>query len=159
VDRSLVECVMTVLVIHASARIARPIEVVRRHFMDVEHHRANGIHPAIEFTLLPSAGSPNEVRHRRKTHMMGVPLVDEVVSRRQPDGSVIESFVAGDSAGTKVTFRFEGSDETEVTMTVELPLAGIRRLAAPIVRRLTQRRMIKALDEDRRDLEEGEYEA
>jgi hypothetical protein len=34
-----------VLVVSASTHIARAIDVVRRHFSDVEHHIRNQVHP------------------------------------------------------------------------------------------------------------------
>jgi hypothetical protein len=54
-------------------------------------------------------------------------------------------------------FRADGPDLTATTLTVEMPVPGFRRLAAPLLRQLIGRRLLKALDEDRRDLEGGRY--
>jgi hypothetical protein len=59
----------------------------------------------------------------------------------------------------RLTSRFH-SDEAErttITATVELPVRGVRALVAPLLRRLILRRLTRALEEDRRDLESGRY--
>jgi len=146
-----------VLVLSASTHIARPIDVVRRHFSDVDHHARNRVHPDVAFT--PLADSGEERRFRKTIHILGIPVIDEVVLRRQPDGSITEDSVTGPSTGMRLVSRFRagGRDLTAVTLTVEMPVRGLKRLAAPLLRRLVLRRLTKALDEDRRDLEGGRY--
>ncbi len=146
-----------VLVVSASGDIARPIDVVRRHFSDVEHHTRNRVHPDVAFTLLSDSG--DECRFRKTIRIFGIPLVDEVLLRRQVDGSITEDSVAGPSSGMRLVSRFRaaGPDLTATTLTVEMPVRGVKRLAAPLLRQLVLRRLIKALDEDRRDLEGGRY--
>ena len=145
------------LVVSVSGRIARPIEVVRRHFGDVDHHARNRVHPDVDFT--PLAETDGECRFRKTLHIAGIPVSDEVILRRQPDGSITEDSVAGPSAGMRFTTRFraEGPEVTATTLTVELPLRGVKRFAAGVLRRLFQRRLLQALEEDRRDLEDGTY--
>ena len=145
------------LVVSASTDIARPIDVVRRHFSDVEHHMRNRVHPDVAFT--PLADSADQLRFRKTIRVLGIPVVDEVVLRRQPDGSITEDSVAGPSTGMRLVSRFRaaGPDLTATTLTVEMPVRGLQRLAAPLLRRLVLRRLTKALDEDRRDLEGGRY--
>ncbi len=147
-----------VLTVSASIRIARPIDVVRSHFGDVDHHAKNPVHRGVEFTLLATAGTRS--RFRKRVHILGIPLVDEVILSRQPDGTITEEFVSGSNAGGNFTSRFraEGSEATNVEATVELPLRGLRRLAAPLIRLLVRRQLGRALGEDRRDLEEGGYQ-
>jgi len=146
-----------VLVVSASTDIARPIDVVRRHFSDVDHHTKNPVHPDVEFTPLVDRG--DERRFRKTIRILRIPIVDEVVLRRQADGSITEDSVAGPSTGMRLVSRFraDGPDLTATTLTVEMPVRGLRRLAAPLLRRLVLRRLTKALDEDRRDLEGGRY--
>lgn len=146
-----------VLVVSASTHISRPIDVVRRHFSDVDHHMRNPVHPGVAFT--PIADSGQECRFRKTIRVLGVPVVDEVVLRRQADGSITEDSVAGPSTGMRLTssFRADGADRTATTLTVEMPVPGLRRLAAPLLKRFVLRRLTKALDEDRRDLESGRY--
>src|SRR6185295_7161887 len=146
-----------VLVISASTHIARAIDVVRRHFSDVEHHVKNRVHPNVECT--PLGDSEGECRFRKTIRILGIPIVDEVVLKRQPDGSITEDSVAGPSTGMRLvsTFRADGPDLTATTLTVEMPVPGLKRLAAPVLKRFVHRRLTKALDEDRRDLESGRY--
>jgi len=146
-----------VLVVSASTHIARSIDVVRRHFGDVEHHARNAVHPDVTFT--PLADSRDERRFRKTVRILGIPVVDEVVLRCQVDGSITEDSVAGLSTGMRLVSRFraEGPDVTGTTLMVEMPVRGLKRLAAPLLRRLVLRRLTKALEEDRRDLESGRY--
>ena len=146
-----------VLVLGASVHIARPIDVVRRHFSDVDHHTRNPVHPDVAFTPLTDSG--HERRFRKTIRILGIPVVDEVVLRRQADGSITEDSVAGPSTGMRLVSRFraDGPDLTATTLTVEMPVRGLKRLAAPLLKRFVLRRLTKALDEDRRDLESGQY--
>ena len=146
-----------VLVVSASTHIARPIDVVRRHFSDVDHHTRNPVHPGVAFT--PLADSGHERRFRKTIRILGIPVVDEVVLRRQADGSITEDSVAGPNTGMRLVSRFraDGSDRTATTLTVEMPVRGFKRLAAPLLKRFVLRRLTKALGEDRRNLESGRY--
>jgi hypothetical protein len=146
-----------VVIVSASTHIARPIDVVRRHFTDVDHHVRHRVHPDVAFT--PLADSGDECRFRKTIRILGIPVIDEVVLRRQADGSITEDSVAGPSTGMRLVSRFraDGPDLTATTLTVEMPLPGFKRLVAPLLRRLVLRRLIRALDEDRRDLERGQY--
>jgi hypothetical protein len=146
-----------VFVVSASTRIARPIDVVRRHFSDVDHHVRNPVHPAVVFT--PLADSGEERRFRKTIRVLGIPIVDEVVLRRQTDGSITEDSVAGPNTGMRMisSFRPDGPDLTTTTLTVEMPVPGLKKLVAPLLRSFVLRRLQQALEEDRRDLESGHY--
>src|SRR5262249_1951759 len=146
-----------VLVVSASARIARAIDVVRRHFSDVDHHMTNRVHPRVEFT--PVSNSGGECRFRKTIRILAIPIVDEVVLKRQPDGSIREDSVAGPNTGMRLvsSFRADGPQCTVTTLTVHLPMRGWKWLTAPSLRFFIARRLTKALDEDRRDLESGTY--
>jgi hypothetical protein len=148
-----------VLVVRASTQVARPIDVVRRHFSDVEHHARNRVHAGVTFT--PLGDSPHGRRFRKTIHLLGIPVVDEVVLRCHADGSITEDSVAGPSRGMRLrsSFRADGPGLTATTLTVEVPVRGLRRLAVPLLRRAVLRRLTRALDEDRRDLEGGGYPA
>ena len=148
---------MRVFVVSASTPIARPIDVVRRHFSDVDHHAKNAVHPDVMFT--PLSESTDELHFRKTIRIFGIPVVDEVVLRRQADGSITEDSVAGPSAGMRLisSFRADGPDLTITTLMVEMPVPGLKRLVGPLLRRLVLRRLTQALDEDRRDLEGGRY--
>lgn len=145
------------LVVIASTQIARPIDVVGRHFSDVDHHARNRVHRGVEF--LPLADSGDERRFRKTVRLLGIPIADEVVLRRLPDGSVTEDTVAGPGAGMRLVSRFraDGPALTSTTLTVEIPVPGLKRLAGPLLRRWVRSQLVRALDEDRRDLEDGRY--
>ena len=146
-----------VLVVGVSTQIARALDVVRRHFSDVEHHMRNHVHPDVEFTPLPDL--QGECRFRKTIRILGIPIVDEVVLNRQPDGSITEDSVAGPSTGMRLVSSFlaDGPQCTATTLTVQMPVQGLKWLAAPWLRLLIARRLTRALDEDRRDLEVGRY--
>jgi hypothetical protein len=118
-----------VLRVRESIRIGRPIDVVRRQFGDVRHH---------------------EMRQ-----------VAEVVLERHADGSQTNHFVSGSNAGMRVIHQFQddGPDATVAEVTIEMPMRGLRRLLAPIVRRVLRSRLMTGLEEDRRDLEQHGYPA
>ena len=145
-----------VLVVSASTHIARAIDVCRRHFSDVGHHAKNRVHSGVEFT--PLSDSDRECRFRKTIRFLGIPIVDEVVLRREPDGSIVEDSVAGPSTGMRLTssFRADGPEVT-TTLTVHMPVPGSKRLTVPWLRLFIARRLTRALDEDRRDLEAGGY--
>lgn len=146
-----------VLVVSASTHIARAIDVVRRHFSDVEHHMRNPVHPGVEFT--PLAASEGECRFRKTIRILGIPIADEVVLKRQPDGSITEDSVAGPSRGMRLvsSFHADGPQRTATTLTVQMPMRGLKWRATPWLRVLIARRLTRALEEDRRDLESGRY--
>src|SRR5262245_6812979 len=118
-----------VLVVSASMHIARAIDVVRRYFRDVEHHMRNRVHAAVELTPLHDA--EGECCLRKSIRILGVPIVDEVVLKRQPDGSITEDSVAGPSAGMRLVSSFlaDGPQRTMTTLTVQMPVRGLRWLA------------------------------
>jgi hypothetical protein len=146
-----------VLLVSASTQITRGIDVVRRHFSDVDHHIRSRVHPNVEFTPLPD--SEGACRFRKTIRILGIPIVDEVVLKHQPDGSITEDSVAGPSTGMRLvsSFRADGPQRTSTTLTVQLPVRGLKWLAAPWLRLMIGRRLARALDEDRRDLEGGRY--
>lgn len=145
------------LVVSVSGCIARSVDVVRRHFADVQHHIRCRVHPDVEFTLLEESDS--QCRFRKSIRIFGVPIVDEVLLRREPDGSIREDSVAGSNVGMRLvsSFQAKGPQATATTLTLQMPLNGLMRIAAPVVRRVLTRRLAKAFDEDRRDLESGRY--
>src|SRR5262245_35498048 len=146
-----------VLVVSASTHIARAIDVVRRHFSDVAHHMTNRVHPDVEFTPLPD--SWGECRFRKTIRVLGIQVADEVVLKRQPDGSITEDSVAGSSTGMRLvsSFQADGPHRTATTLTVQMPVRGLKWMVAPWLRSLIARRLTRALEEDRRDLEGGGY--
>jgi len=149
------------LSVTASMRIQRPIAIVCQQFGDVEHHARNRVHPDVKFTL--RSQSENECRYRQAYRLAGIPLplADEVILKRAADGTITNEVLSGSNAGARLTSRFraDGPSATLAEVTIELPLAGPKKLLAPLVRLLIRRQLAKGLEEDRRDLEDGGYPA
>ncbi|HJQ85119.1 MAG TPA: hypothetical protein VKA21_13630 [Candidatus Binatia bacterium] len=145
--------------VQESIRIGRPIDVVRRQFGDVRHHEIRRPHRGVQFTLLTDSG--NECRYRHEVRVVGLRQVAEVVLRRDADGSQTNHFVSGPNAGMRVIHRFQadGPDATVAEVTIEMPMRGVRRLLAPVVRRFLHASLVTGLEEDRRDIEERGYPA
>jgi hypothetical protein len=84
---------------------------------------------------------------------------DEVVQRRNTDGSLSSEIVAGANRGTRIEQRFAavGADSTLVRFGAEAPANGIKRLLKPLFEIAIRKAVKKGLDEDRVDLEERDY--
>ena len=116
-------------------RFQRPGEVCRAHFLDMRHHIEHGVHKGVHYTILEESASSCRVRQELK--VLGLTKVDELVLSRRADGGIRQDYVAGD---------------------FDFPLRGLNRLLAPIILRTVKKLTAQALEEDRADLEEGEYQ-
>jgi len=148
---------MTRIVVHGEKIIARPIEVVQSQFVDMEHHASTRVHAGLEVSNVRLQDGGCRFTGRR--HLLGRLHEDEIEVLRRADGSSALRSLAGSNAGLLITQTFEsmGPDRTRVRTTVELPLNGIRKLLAPLVRMGLQRDVATALEEDRVDLEQHGY--
>jgi hypothetical protein len=136
--------------------IACPINLVRRHFLDMEHHARHPVHAAATFAVIEQ--SSTHCRYTQKTRLGPFTLREE--ARLELDGDdVVNRCVSGASADMVVRFGFRSVDgvATEVTADVRLPRTGFRRVIAPLLRRMLLRGFARALEEDRVDLEERGY--
>ena len=90
---------------------------------------------------------------------MGMLQSDEIVQRRNADGSLSSEVVAGANHGTRIDQRFAavGPDSTLVTFHAEAPANGIKRLLKPLFEIAIRKAVKKGLEEDRVDLEERGY--
>ena len=137
--------------------IARPIEVVRSQFSDFAHHERAGVHKGFQVSnVRPSATGCTYTGRRR---VFGVLQEDEFEVRVNPDGGSIMRSITGPNAGTtiKQTFESLGPEKTRVRLEVDMPLKGVFRLLAPLMRVGIQQDLKSALEEDRIDLEERGY--
>jgi hypothetical protein len=147
---------MAELHVHLTKRIRRPVDVVRRHFLDMGHHERHPVHGAARFHVLEQSEShclyeqetalgPFKLRERARLDRVG----DDVVNRS----------LDGANRGMTSTFCFkeQGPTETEVVLDVRAPATGLRRLSAPLLRGLVRQGFARALEEDRVDLEERGY--
>lgn len=148
---------MTQLLLQKECVIRRPVEVVRAHFMDFDHHIAHNVHKSIEYTLLEYTAQGQRLRSRLR--VLGLPKTDEIVVRLDDQGVVEQKFVKGDFAGgtLRVQFRDAGSGATHLTARFDVPLRGLNRLLKPLVKRVLSKLTDQAIEEDRVDLEQWGY--
>lgn len=148
---------MATITVEGEKLIARPLEVVQSQFVDMRHHAATRVHADLEVSNVRPLADGHLVTGRRK--VFGLQQEDEIEVRRRPDGSSTLRSVSGSNAGLLVTqtFAAEGMNATRVRTRVEMPVNGVLRLLAPLVRLGLKRDLDIALEEDRRDLEERGY--
>ena len=149
---------MTVVTVQSEKLIARPIEVVRSQFVDLQHHASTGVHADLDVSnVRPQQGGCRFTGRRR---VLGMLQEDEIEVVRGVDGNSTLRSLSGSNTGLLITQVFESVDpaRTRVRTTVELPVRGILAFLAPLVRVGLKRDLITALEEDRRDLEERGYQ-
>jgi hypothetical protein len=148
---------MASIVVHGEKLIARPIEVVRSQFVDMGHHASTRVHADLDVSNVRAKEGGCRFTGRRR--VFGMLQEDEIEVSRRADGSSTLRSLSGSTAGLLITQEFEsaGPDRTRVRTTVEMPLNGMLRLLAPLVRMGLQRDVAIALEEDRVDLEERGY--
>ncbi|MBI3372530.1 MAG: hypothetical protein HY017_12370 [Betaproteobacteria bacterium] len=150
---------MSNVVVQAEKLIVRPIEVVQSQFVDMARHANVRVHAALEVSnVRPQDGGCRFTGRRR---VLGMLQEDEIEVSRCADGSSTLRSLSGSNAGLLITQTFEpaGSDRTLVRTSVDMPVRGLLRLLAPLLRIGLQRDLAIALEEDRVDLEERGYAA
>ena len=148
---------MSSIVAQAEKIIARPVDVVRSQFVDMAHHASHPVHAALEVSnVRPQDGGCRFTGRRR---VLGIAQEDEIEVLRQADGGSTLRSLSGSNAGLLITQAFESvdNDRTRVRTTVEMPVTGLLKLLAPLVRMGLQRDLANALEEDRIDLEQRGY--
>jgi Polyketide cyclase / dehydrase and lipid transport len=148
---------MAMINVEVQRTIHRPVAVVSRQFGDIQHHSRNHVHPAIRFTVLHEEG--DTCRFRQEVKLIGMLQVDEIVQRRNADGSLDWDVVEGANKGTHIYQGFTpvGSDATMVTFRAAAPATGIKRVLKPLFEIAIRKAVEKGLEEDRQDLEERGY--
>jgi hypothetical protein len=149
---------MTTVTVTEVIEIRRPIDVVRAHYSDVQHHADHHVHAAYVVRVLSQHASGCTFEQRSK--MFGRERVDLYELHRRADGAVCSTATSGPSKGvaTLVSFRALGDDSTEVRFEVTVPLPGLAGLFAPLVRRRARAETRAVLQEDRHDLEVRRYQ-
>lgn len=145
---------MQTVVVERQIEIARPIEVVRRQFVDMDHHCTGQVHPDLQVANLRKDGDKCTFTGRRR--VLGMLHEDEIEVSVLPDGDSTLRSVAGTNAGLLVTQMFEatGLQSTRVSVKVEMPVKGAMRLLRPLVRFGLARDTENALRQDKADLEQ-----
>ena len=148
---------MTTINVEVQRTIRRPLAVVSRQFGDIEHHSRDRVHPDIKFTVLSEDG--DTCRFMQEVKIVGLKQIDEIVQRRNADGSLSWDVVEGANKGTHIYQAFTpvGPDATMVTFRAEAPATGIKRVLKPLFEIAIRKAVEKGLEEDRRDLEERGY--
>lgn len=148
---------MASIVVHAEKLIARPIQVVQAQFVDMPHHASTRVHADLDVSnVRPKEGGCLFTGRRR---VFGMLQEDEIEVLRRADGGSTLRSLSGTNVGLLITQEFAaaGSESTRVRTTVEMPVKGMLRFLAPLVRLGLQRDLATALEEDRVDLEERGY--
>ncbi len=137
--------------------IARPPDLVARQFADVPHHERAGVHSSTAFQLL---SDDDETVHYIQRSKIGPRTAEQTVhlDRRDPY-HLINTFTDGPFAGSTLTFDIEAFDEeaARVTATLTPSKTALTRLLGPLLTIAIKRDLTAALDEDRQDLESGNY--
>jgi hypothetical protein len=143
---------MSTIELVETIRIERPIEVVRPHFMDFDHHIAKNVHKKVRFTIVEQ--TPGRVRIRQTVPVIGT---DDMEVTSGADGSVTQRNIAGPNAGLTITVRFraDGPDATELVANLSMPVSGWKALLRPVLRVMLRAIGRGALREDKQDIESG----
>lgn len=148
---------MSTLQVRQTCRFRRPPDVVRCHFLDIQHHLAHDVHKGVHYTILSE--DRDRLRITSDFQVLGMKKHDEIVLYATKDGRVIQEFIEGDFAGGGIELRFvPDGDGTRVEATLTAPMRGMNKLLKPIVKRTIEKLTRQALEEDRVDLEQGGYE-
>jgi hypothetical protein len=143
--------------ITASLRIDRPVAEVRAQYRDIDHHIRNDVHPSIRYQWEP--GEPGQRKIRTTFRILGVPQFDVSLLEDTADGSFVIRYLEGSNAGMVLVHRFVplGPDATDVQLVADAPSTVGRRILGPLFVVGARQVMKKALAEDKRDLEKGDF--
>ena len=123
----------------------------------MQHHVARNVHPDVRLVIHSDDG--RTMRMAQHVRLLGMNQVDEVVQQRRADGTLETEVVDGMNKGLRLrqSFSAEGNEATRVRLDVHWPLRGIKALLKPLFAVAVRQTLRKALEEDRRDLEERGY--
>jgi hypothetical protein len=148
---------MAPIEIRRTKHFKRTPDVVRCHFLDMQHHIAVEVHHGVDYRILEEAAQ--RLRLTQQFRVMGMKKQDELVLYPTPDGRVIQEFLAGDFAGGGIELRFHAdAGGTRLEAVITAPLRGLNKLLRPLIRRTVAKLVDQALEEDRVDLEERGYQ-
>ncbi len=143
----------------ATIRISSSPERVRAQYRDIDHHIRNNVHPSIHFEW--EQGAPGERKVRSTFRILGLPQFDVALLEDAPDGSFLIRYLEGTNAGMIVEHRFVEVEPsvTEVQLCADAPSTLGRKILGPLFVIGARQVMKKALAEDKRDLEGGDFRA
>lgn len=135
--------------------IRRPIDVVRAHFVDIQHHIDHDVHKAVRYEITGRKG--DRICSRTTLSVLGQQLVDEVEYYIDARGDVVQEFVGGKNKGGTliVSFQEESPGVTRALARVRVPVRGLDRLLKPLIAWAFRRVLAQAISEDVADIEGG----
>ncbi|HEU4410238.1 MAG TPA: hypothetical protein VFS43_33590 [Polyangiaceae bacterium] len=144
--------------VQCEVTIARPVEEVRAHYRDVEHHVRGNVHPDAPWSFeTPTAAGESRVRIRFR--LFGRAQSDVVTFEEGPGGAFVMNYVEGANEGVRVvhTFHKAGAKSTRVEVVARAPATAGRKLFGPVFTLGLKRILERACDDNKRDLEGGTY--
>jgi hypothetical protein len=143
--------------ITANLRIKSPVDRVREQYRDIDHHIRNNVHPSIHYQW--QEGAPGERKIKTTFRILGLPQYDVSLLEDAADGSFIIRYLEGTNAGMVLVHRFVKVEPgvTEVQLSADAPSTLGRKILGPLFVIGARQVMKKALAEDKRDLEQGDF--
>jgi hypothetical protein len=142
----------------ATITISAPADIVRRQFADLDHHARNKPHPAVTFEILEAT---SDHTHYRQTSRVGpLRVTQEVDLPHAQTGPLVNTITKGQFRGGTITFDIaeDATDATTVTARLNATLTGPDAILGRLARRRLTRTLTAALEEDRIDIESGNYD-
>lgn len=145
--------------VHAGATIRRSLHEVRGQYGDIDHHIRRNVHPGITFTWVDGKDGTRLVR--TEFSLLGMRQYDLTQFVDAPDGTLLLNHLEGANTGTVIEHRFRAidADTTEVQLVARVPTTTGRKLLGPLFRFGVKQILVKALGEDKKDLEGSGYRA
>jgi hypothetical protein len=143
--------------ITANLRIKSALSRVREQYKDIDHHIRNNVHPSIHYQWEEAA--PGERKIRTTFRILGLPQFDVSLLEDAPDGSLVIRYLEGTNAGMVLVHRFVEIEPgvTDVQLSADAPATLGRKILGPLFVVGARQVMKKALAEDKRDLEQGDF--
>ena len=141
----------------AALRINSSPDRVREQYRDIDHHIRNNVHPSIHYQWEPAG--PGERKIKTTFRILGIPQFDVSLLEDGADGSFIIRYLEGTNTGMVLVHRFIEVEPgvTEVQLSADAPSTLGRKLLGPLFVVGARQVMKKALAEDKRDLEQGDF--
>jgi tRNA threonylcarbamoyladenosine modification (KEOPS) complex Cgi121 subunit len=143
--------------ITAALRIKSSPDHVREQYRDIDHHIRNNVHPSIHYQWEESAAGERKIKTTFR--ILGIPQFDISLLEDAEDGSFVIRYLEGTNAGMVLVHRFVEVEPgvTEVQLSADAPSTLGRKILGPLFVIGARQVMKKALAEDKRDIEEGDF--
>lgn len=136
--------------------IRRPVDEVQAQFQDLAYHERRGHHRGVTFVV--SSESEESCGYSQTSQFGQLRLRQKFRLDRDDASHQVNELVSGPFSPGSITFDIvDSADGAIVTATLQSTRRGVTQLAAPLLRRVLTRALAQGLDEDRADLESGDY--